>query len=113
MIYEGKEGSLTFFFNDKLVCSSPLHYKTSLEDHYNQAYRLLVEGFEQGKKLQDMIQIFTLGLTALANQKRYNLTRDDEKYMTMCFLILIKLKILDFDDVALVMPKKKQKKISK
>ena len=55
MIYEGKEGSLTFFFNDKLVCSSPLHYKTSLEDHYNQAYRLLVEGFEQGRKLQDMI----------------------------------------------------------
>ena len=112
MIYEGREGSLTFFYNDKLVCSSPLHNKTSLEDHYNQAYRLLVEGFEQGRRLQDMIQIFTLGLTALANQKRYNLTRDDEKYMSMCFLILIKLKILDFDDVCLQMPKrKKQKKI--
>jgi hypothetical protein len=113
MIYEGKEGSLTFFYNDKLVCSSPLHYKTSLEDHYNQAYRLLVEGMEQGRDLSSMIQIFTLGLTALANQKRYNLTRDDEKYMTMCFLILIKLKILDFDDVALVMPMKKKKKQKK
>lgn len=113
MIYEGKEGSITFFFNDKLVCSSPLHYKTSLEDHKQQAYRLLVEGMEQGRDLSDMIKIFTLGLTALCDQKRYNLTRDDEKYMVMCFLILIKLKILDFDDVCLVMPKKKQKKIIK
>ena len=113
MIYEGKEGSLTFFYNDKLVCSSPLHYKTSLEDHKQQAYRLLVEGMEQGRDLSDMIKIFTLGLTALANQKRYNLTREDEKYMCMCFLILVKLKILEFDDVALVMPKKKQKKIIK
>jgi hypothetical protein len=113
MIYEGREGSLTFFYNDKLVCSSPLHYKTSLEEHHQQASKLLVEGFEQGRKLQDMIKIFTLGLTALANQKRYNLTREDEKYMCICFLILIKLKILDFDDVALVMPKKKKKKIIK
>ncbi len=110
MIYEGREGSLTFFYNDKLVCSSPLHSKNSLEDHKQQASKLLIEGFQQGRKLQDMIQIFTLGLTALSNQKRYNLTRDDEKYMCICFLILIKLKILDFDDVALVMPKKKAKK---
>jgi len=65
---------------------------------------------QAGKNLQDMIKIFTLGLTALSNQKRYNLTRDDEKYMTLCFLILIKLKILEFDDVALVMCKKKAKK---
>ncbi len=109
MIYEGREGSLSFFYNDKLVCSSPLHFKTSLDDHKEQASRLIVEGLQQGKNLQDMIKIFTLGLTALANQKRYNLTRDDEKYMTLCFLILIKLKILDFEDVVLVMPKRKKK----
>jgi len=113
MIYEGKEGSITFFYNDKLVCSSPLHHKNSLDDHKQQAYRLLVEGLERGRNLSAMIEIFTLGLTALCNQKRYNLTRDDEKYMVMCFLILVKLNILDFDDVALVMPRKKQKKIIK
>lgn len=113
MIYEGREGSITFFYNDKLVCSSPLHNKTSLEDHKQQAYRLLVEGMQQGRDLSDIIKIFTLGLTALCNQKRYNLTRDDEKYMSMCFLILVKLKILDFDDVCLVMGKKKPKKAKK
>ncbi len=110
MIYEGSQGSLTFFYNDKLVCSSPLHSKTSLEEHHQQASKLLVEGMEQGRDLSSMIQIFTLGLTALCDQKRYNLTRDDEKYMCICFLILIKLKILDFDDVCLVMGKKKPKK---
>ena len=110
MIYEGNLGSITFFYNDKLVCSYPLHFKTSLDDHKEQASRLIVEGLQQGKNLQDMIKIFTLGLTALANQKRYNLTRDDEKYMCICFLILIKLNILDFEDVCLVMGKKKAKK---
>jgi len=113
MIYEGKQGSLTFFHNDKLVCSSPLHHKNSLDDHKQQAYRLLVEGMEQGRNLSAMIEIFTLGLTALCDQKRYNLTRDDEKYMVMSFLILVKLNILDFDDVCLVMPRKKPKKKKK
>ena len=60
--------------------------------------------------LKEQIDFFKLGLHALADRKRYKITREDEKYMVMCFMILIKLKHYDFDDVCLDMPRRKKPK---
>tara|TARA_R110001632_G_scaffold47106_1_gene119335 strand:+ start:46 stop:381 length:336 start_codon:yes stop_codon:yes gene_type:complete len=111
MIHAGALGSLTFFYNDKIVCSSPLSKRNTLADHYQESNRLIREGLEKGISIKDQIRFFKLGLEALADRKRYKITREDEKYLTMCFMILIKLKHYDFDDVCLDMPKKKPKKI--
>ena len=110
MIHAGAHGSLTFFYNDKIVCSSPLSKRNTLADHYQESNRLIREGLEKGIPLSDQIKFFKVGLEALADRKRYKITRQDEKYLTMCFLILIKLKHYDFDDVCLDMPKKKKNK---
>ena len=111
MIHAGSHGSLTFFYNDKIVCSSPLSKRMTLADHYEESNRLIREGLEKQISIKDQISFFKLGLLALADRKRYKITREDEKYMTMCFMILIKLRHYDFDDVCLMMkPKVKKKK---
>ena len=110
MIHAGAHGSLTFFYNDKIVCSSPLSKHNTLADHYEESNRLIREGLEKQIPLKQQIDFFKLGLHALADRKRYKITRQDEKYMVMCFFILIKLKHYDFDDVCLNMKKKKSKK---
>ena len=110
MIHAGALGSLTFFYNDKIVCSSPLSKRNTLADHYEESNRLIREGLEKGIPLSDQIDFFKLGLHALADRKRYKISRQDEKYLVMCFMILIKLKHYDFDDVCLDMPKKKKNK---
>ena len=111
MIHAGSHGSLTFFYNDKIVCSSPLSKRNTLADHYEESNRLIREGLEKKISLSDQIRFFKLGLEALANRKRYRITREDEKYMTMCFMILIKLRHYDFDDVCISMKKKKPRKV--
>ena len=111
MIHQGTEGSLTFFYNDKIVCSSPLSKYNTLDHHYEESNRLIREGLEKKIPIADQIRFFKLGLKALADRKRYKITREDEKYMVMCFLILIKLRHYDFDDVCLNMKKKKKKKV--
>ena len=111
MIHAGAHGSLTFFYNDRLICSSPLSKRNTLADHYEESNRLIREGLEKQISIKDQISFFKLGLQALADRKRYKITRQDEKYLVMCFMILIKLRHYDFDDVCLNMPKKKPKKI--
>jgi len=108
MIHVGTHGSLTFFYNDKIVCSSPLSKHNTLADHYQESNRLIREGLEKQISIKDQIRFFKLGLEALADRKRYKITRQDEKYLVMCFMILIKLKHYDFDDVCLNMKKKKK-----
>ncbi len=112
MIHAGSHGSLTFFYNDKIVCSSPLSKYNTLDHHYEESNRLIREGLEKKIPLTEQIKFFKLGLQSLADRKRYKITRQDEKYMVMCFLILIKLRHYNFDDVCLYMkPKKKKKKL--
>ena len=111
MIHTGSHGSLTFFYNDKIVCSSPLSKRNTLADHYEESNRLIREGLEKQISIKDQISFFKLGLQALADRKRYKITREDEKYLVMCFMILIKLRHYDFDDVCLNMPKKKPRKV--
>tara|TARA_R110001592_G_scaffold102335_1_gene289012 strand:+ start:439 stop:774 length:336 start_codon:yes stop_codon:yes gene_type:complete len=111
MIHTGSHGSLTFFYNDKIVCSSPLSKRNTLADHYEESNRLIREGLEKQISIKDQISFFKLGLQALADRKRYKITREDEKYLVMCFMILIKLRHYDFDDVCLMMNKKKPRKV--
>lgn len=107
MIYVGSDGSMNFYYNDKLCCSSPLSKNKTIDLHYKETNQLIRDGLEEGYNLEEIKQMFIKRLESFIKIKKYNRTREHEKWMTVCFMMLIRLKVFDFDDVCLVMPKKK------
>ena len=107
MIHTGKFGSISFFYKDKLIASSPLTKNKTLDLHYEEAGMLIVDGMKKGLSIEKIKTLFLNNLIILCNRKKYKITREDEKYIVMCFMILIKLKFYEFDDVALIMGRKK------
>ena len=106
MIYVGSDGSMNFYYNDKLCCSSPLSKIKTIDLHYKETNQLIRDGLEEGYNLEEIKQMFIKRLESFIKIKKYNRTREHEKWMTVCFMMLIRLKVFDFDDVCLVMPKK-------
>ncbi len=107
MIHQGKKGSITFFYKDKLIASSPLSKKKTVALHHSEAGRIIVDGMKTGLNLEKIKLFFLNNLDILCNRKKYKITREDEQMIVMCFMVLIKLKYYDFDDVALIMGRKK------
>lgn len=107
MIHTGKFGSISFFYKDKLIASSPLSKHKTLELHYKEAGMCIVDGMKKGLNIEKIKKYFLNNIVILCNRKKYKITRDDERYIVMCFMVLIKLKYYDFDDVALIMGRKK------
>jgi len=111
MIYVGSQGSMNFYYNDKLCCSSPLSKNKTIDLHYKETNQLIRHGLEEGWSLNEIKNEFIQRLENFVKIKKYNRTREHEKYMVMAFMMLIRLKVYDFDDVCLVMPKKKGLKV--
>jgi hypothetical protein len=109
VIYSGKKGSMTFFFENKIVGSLPLG-KRSIDDYYIQRDRLLREALE-AQKLKDVKRIMWRGLHKFKNFEY----EEDNEFLCMTMMCLMKLKQIDPDgdtEGLLIMPKKKPLKHS-
>ena len=104
MIHQGSCGSITFFYKNKIIASSALTKKKSVERHYIEAGNIIVDGMRSGYNLEKVKLLFAHSLDLFCNRKK--ITREDEKYIVMIFMALIKLNYYDIDDVALIMKKK-------
>tara|TARA_R110000803_G_scaffold197895_1_gene261537 strand:+ start:554 stop:868 length:315 start_codon:yes stop_codon:yes gene_type:complete len=104
MIHQGSGGSITFFYNDKLIASSALTKKKSVERHYLEAGNIIVDGMRSGITLLEVKSLFAHSLDLFCKRKK--ITREDERYIVMIFMALIKLNYYDIDDVALIMKRK-------
>ena len=107
MYYQGKNGSVVFWFRNKIVGSLPLGNNT-MEDYYGARDKLLREALED-KKLKYIKNIMWKGLHKMKRCK------EDNEFICMTILCLIKLKQIDPDGVEegiLICPRKKPRRIA-
>ena len=97
MIYEGDFGSICFYWNDKLITSAPLSKYTQLKS-----------GLNKGHNLDTQKVMYQVLIDKLSQLKRYKLSREDETQIGLSILCLIKLKVVDSDDVMMLFPKKRK-----
>ena len=105
MIFQGKKGSLVFYFNNKIVGSLPLG-KRSLQDYEKQRDKLLREALE-AEKLKEVKKIMWKGLHKFEGSP----FKSDNQFLCITMLCLIKLRQIDPDGVQeglLLAPRKKK-----
>jgi len=108
MIIQGKNGSVVFWFRNKIVGSLPLGNHT-MEDYYGHRDKLLREALED-VKLKYVKVLMWKGLHALMDG-----VKEDNNFICMTILCLIKLKQIDPDGVEegiLICPRKKPRRIA-
>lgn len=111
MIYSGSQGCLCFYDkNEKLCCSLALTKNKTREYYEANAYQIIKEGLMDNTSLDDIKLTLLKSLHLIGGLKKYKRTKQDEKMLGLAFLGLIKLKCLDFDDVCLQCPRKKNKR---
>ena len=108
MIYEGELGSICFYWNDKLITSAPLSKYTQLKDYEKLSKSLIISGLKKGHNLDTQKVMYQVLIDKLSQLKRYKLSREDETQIGLSILCLIKLKIVDIDDVMMLFPKKRK-----
>ena len=108
MIYEGNRGSVCFYWNDKLITSAPLSSKRNLDFYETSAINLILDGLKKGFDLQIQKLKYLTIIQKLSSMKRYLLSREMECELSLCILSLIRLKVVEKDDVLMIFPKKKK-----
>jgi len=109
MINQGKNGSVVFYFENKIVGSLPLGNHT-MEEYYEQRDNLLREALED-RKLKFIKNIMWNGL-----HKMKGGDKEDNDFICMTILCLMKLRQIDPDgdqEGILVVPRKKPRKASR
>jgi len=111
-IFEGSHGSITFYYKGLLVSSFPLTKKKKLEDYLYQG-----EDFIYNSKaipIKKLIKICFLFCNTIWKRKKNNqpIYREDHIYFLCCITALLRLRIIENDEMNgyLEMPKKKKNK---
>ena len=91
MIYQGKQGSVCFYFENKLVGSLPLGKRT-MKDYEKARDTLLREALED-LKLKEVKRTFWRGI----HKFKQRLLPEDNEFICMTILCLIKLRQIDPD----------------
>ena len=114
MIIQGKNGCLCLYWNDKLISGFPLGGNT-LENYIYTGEFMILDGMRKGKKIPELLRTFK-GFCECIYQKRIihkkKISGTDHQVFLHCLMALVKLKIIEFDDVCFVAPRKKGKKLN-
>ena len=106
MIFEGSNGCICFYWDDKLMTSAPLSKKLTLEVYEELSNKLILDGLKNGFDLNFQKLKYKLLLNKLSKLKKYKRLENDEANLGLCILALIKLKEVDRDDVMMIFPNK-------
>ena len=115
MIYEGKNGSINLFWKDTFISSLPLGGKTKNYNKYKtEAHRFLMYSLES-ENIKELIHHYNQCCNNIYWMKTNNKKICCEKHMLFQYslLALIRLNLIDEDDVLLIMNKKKNKSLSR
>jgi hypothetical protein len=109
MIIQGTEGTLCLFWNDKLISSAPLSKKKNIHYYKEKANDMIVDSLRSGYSMKEIIEVLhqLCVSTYLKKTKINKLDTEGHDMFRNCLLSLIKLELLDFDDVCLIAPRKK------
>lgn len=111
MIVAGSKGSLVLFWEDKLISSLPLGKRT-VEEYLNEANTFILNSMRQDKKnIKELIH-YTKNYCDLHYRKKLKGKKIDSTshcYFQLSLLALVRLGLIDFDEVCFIAPRKKLK----
>ena len=109
MIYNGSEGSVCFYFKGLLMSSYPLTKKKTLNAYLNQGEELIYKS--KGIPIQVQIKTYLHFCNEIYLRKKNKLPirRSDHIYLLNCLTALMRLKIIDNDELNGFMCFKKKK----
>lgn len=109
MIYNGSEGSLCFYFKGILISSFPLTKKKTVEIYLSQGEELIYKS--KGIPIKLQIKTYLHFCNEIYRRKKNNqpIRRSDHIYFLNCLSALLRLRIIDNDELNGYMnfPKKK------
>ena len=110
-VYEGRNGTMNFYFNNKFVATLPLNEVNTSESYIRHADTIIIDGLRSGYNLPNLKKKFWKAIHITKDEK--DLSLDDSQFFAFAMLALIKLKQIDADaanEGILVMPPYKRKK---
>lgn len=110
-VYEGRNGTMNFYFNNKFVATLPLNEVNTSESYIQHADTIIIDGLKSGYNLSNLKKKFWKAIHITKDEK--DLSLDDSQFFAFAMLALIKLKQIDADapdEGFLVMPPYKGKK---
>ena len=99
MIYNGSEGSICFYFKGLLISSYPLSKKKTLNAYLNQGEELIYKS--KGIPIKVQIKTYLQFCNQIYSRKKNNLAirRSDHIYFLNCLTALLRLRIIDNDEL--------------
>ena len=111
MIKVGKEGSICLYWNDLLISSIPIG-KRKWDDYLKESEKFILDSMKQYNKNIKEVIYYTkkfCDITYRRKLEKKRLNTDDHSYFQLSLISLVRLKLLDFDDVCLRTGRKKIK----
>lgn len=112
MIKAGKNGSIVLFWNDKLISSIPLG-KYTYEDYMERIQKfILVSMREANMNIKELVHRCYKYCNQMERRKNNCERIRTREHESFCFslLTLVRLELVDFDDVIFIAPRKKPRK---
>jgi len=108
-IYYGNQGSLCLYFKGKLVSSFPLSNKKTLQRYFNQGEELIFKS--KGINIKTQIKTYIHFCNMILNRKNNNqpIRRSDHIFFLNCLMALLRLNIIQNDELNGYMVFKKPK----
>ena len=99
MIFNGSEGSICFYFKGLLISSYPLTKKKTLHAYLNQGEELIYKS--KGIPIKVQIKTYLHFCNEIYSRKKNNLAirRSDHIYFLNCLTALLRLRIIDNDEL--------------
>tara|TARA_R110000822_G_scaffold309719_1_gene439982 strand:- start:318 stop:674 length:357 start_codon:yes stop_codon:yes gene_type:complete len=115
MIYQGKQGSICFYYKNVLISGFGLSKKKTLEAYLYQGDHLIKQS--KGINIKDQIKMYIHFCNVIHKRKlnKQRIQYEDHIYFISCLSALLRLRIIENDDANgfLVCPRKpKNKKYS-
>tara|TARA_R110000737_G_C14356509_1_gene446108 strand:- start:271 stop:633 length:363 start_codon:yes stop_codon:yes gene_type:complete len=109
MIIQGSEGSMVLFYKDMLIGGFPLGKFNKYKDYQEQANVLIVESLRLNKPIKFQIKGYVRICNLMYDKKVQGkkISGYDFQLFSASLLSLVKLKILDEDDVVFIAGRKK------
>jgi len=101
MIYKGANGNLSLHYKGIMVSNYPLSKNKTYERYKYQGEYLILKSLKENVKLKKQIEIY-LNFCNVIHKRKLNqqaIRRSDHELFISCFFALMKLKILEEDDM--------------
>ena len=101
MIYKGSNGNLSLHYKGKMISNYALTKNKTYERYKYQGEHLILESLKENMKLKLQIHLY-LHFCNVIHKRKINkqpIRRSDHEMFVSCFFALMKLKILEDDDM--------------